>query len=100
MVLAVADAYANMAHECGNGETLSQKAAILAVADAYDAMTSDRPYRSALSAEKALEEIKRGVGTQFDPEVADAFIRVSTRELTGLGLRVVHSALGGRQTNW
>jgi diguanylate cyclase (GGDEF)-like protein/PAS domain S-box-containing protein len=47
---------------------------ILAIADAYDAMTSDRPYRKAMSKEAALEEIRRCAGTQFDPELAEKFI--------------------------
>ena len=49
-------------------------ARIIAVADAYDAMTSDRPYRKAMSSEKAMSELKRCAGTQFDPKVVDAFI--------------------------
>jgi len=53
-------------------------ARILAVADSYDAMTSERPYRKAMSDEAACAEIERGKGTQFDPEVADAFLK--TRE--------------------
>lgn len=40
---------------------------ILAIADAYDAMTSDRPYRRAMSGTKAITELKRCAGTQFDP---------------------------------
>jgi len=51
-------------------------AAILAIADAYDAMTSDRPYRSKLSDEKAISIINENSGTQFDPNVVDAFIKV------------------------
>jgi len=51
-------------------------AAILAIADAYDAMTSDRPYRSKLSDEKAISIINENSGTQFDPNVVDAFINV------------------------
>jgi HD-GYP domain-containing protein (c-di-GMP phosphodiesterase class II) len=47
---------------------------ILAVCDTYDAMTSDRPYRKALSHEIAIQEITDHSGTQFDPEVAAAFI--------------------------
>jgi HD-GYP domain-containing protein (c-di-GMP phosphodiesterase class II) len=43
------------------------------VADSYDAMTTDRPYRRAMPAEKALEEIRRYTGTWYDPEVAEAF---------------------------
>jgi putative nucleotidyltransferase with HDIG domain len=50
------------------------EARILAVADSFDAMTSDRPYRAACPAEAALEELQRCAGTQFDPELAEAFI--------------------------
>ena len=49
---------------------------ILAVCDTYDAMTSDRPYRKALSHEIAIQEIKDHSGAQFDPEVAAAFIEL------------------------
>lgn len=48
---------------------------IVSVADAYDAMTSDRPYRSRLSQERAIEILNGCKGTQFDPEVVDVFIR-------------------------
>ncbi|NLW11914.1 MAG: HD-GYP domain-containing protein, partial [Clostridiaceae bacterium] len=51
------------------------EARIISLADAYDAMTSDRTYRNALPEETALAEIKRCSGSQFDPAVADAFIR-------------------------
>ena len=49
-------------------------ARIIAVADAYDAMTSGRPYKKAMLREDAMEELKRCSGTQFDPEVVNAFI--------------------------
>ncbi|MGM0596900.1 MAG: HD domain-containing phosphohydrolase [Myxococcota bacterium] len=49
---------------------------IIAVADTFDAMTSDRSYRKALSAEVAVEELKRNSGTQFDPEIVKAFLEV------------------------
>ncbi|HLG29610.1 MAG TPA: HD-GYP domain-containing protein [Candidatus Brocadiales bacterium] len=49
---------------------------ILALADAYDAMTSGRPYRKALSKEKTIAELKMCAGTQFDPVVVEAFLKV------------------------
>jgi response regulator RpfG family c-di-GMP phosphodiesterase len=48
---------------------------VVAIADAYDAMTSDRAYRRALPHEVAIGEIERCAGTQFDPELAEAFVR-------------------------
>ncbi|MFC2071835.1 HD domain-containing phosphohydrolase [Chloroflexota bacterium] len=54
-------------------------ARILAVSDAYEAMTSERPYRKAMGDKAASAEIERGRGTQFDPEVADAFLRNKDR---------------------
>lgn len=49
---------------------------ILTVADAYDAMTNDRPYRKALSKEVAVGEIKRNSGLQFDPEIVNIFLKL------------------------
>jgi putative nucleotidyltransferase with HDIG domain len=48
---------------------------VIAVADTFDAMTSDRVYRKALPSHVALAEIRRGAGTQFDPAIVDAFLR-------------------------
>ena len=48
---------------------------IVSVADAYDAMTSDRPYRARLPREVAIERLLEGRGSQFDPDVVDALIR-------------------------
>jgi putative nucleotidyltransferase with HDIG domain len=56
------------------GTEIPLGARIFAVADAFDAMTSDRPYRRALPAELAFEEIQREAGHQFDPEVVRAFL--------------------------
>lgn len=58
------------------GEEISIQSRIIAVADAYDAMTSDRPYRKGLSVMDALAELKKYSGTQFDPEVAEIFINM------------------------
>ncbi|HEV3230572.1 MAG TPA: HD-GYP domain-containing protein [Solirubrobacteraceae bacterium] len=51
------------------------EARILAVADAYEAMTAGRPYRCALEARRAREELRRGAGRQFDRRVVDVFVR-------------------------
>ena len=53
---------------------------ILAVADSFDAMTSDRPYRKALTAKEALDELKRNKGTQFDPEIVDIFVKLAEKD--------------------
>ncbi|HPE68601.1 MAG TPA: HD domain-containing protein [Thermotogota bacterium] len=55
-------------------EHIPLMARIISVADAYDAMTSDRPYRNALPEDIALSEIQKHRGTQFDPQVVDAFL--------------------------
>ena len=52
------------------------EARILAVADAYDAMTSPRPYRQQLSSDKAIKELRRCAGSQFDPEMVGAFCSI------------------------
>jgi HD-GYP domain-containing protein (c-di-GMP phosphodiesterase class II) len=57
------------------GEEIPILAKIVAVADTYDAMTTDRPYRKAMEKETAIEELKRCSGTQFDKEVVEAFIQ-------------------------
>ncbi|MBK5275210.1 MAG: HD domain-containing protein [Desulfuromonadales bacterium] len=57
-------------------DELSIEARILAIADAFDAMTSDRPYRKALSFEIAIAELRDNAGTQFDPELVKVFLQV------------------------
>lgn len=57
------------------GEEIPLSARIIAVADAFDAMTSDRPYRKAMKFEHAMDEIVGNAGTQFDPNVVSAFLR-------------------------
>ena len=66
-------------HRIVAGNAIPLGARILAVADAFDAMTSDRPYRPAMSRKEALDEIKRSTTTQFDPVVANALLRVMSR---------------------
>ncbi|MTI66747.1 MAG: HD-GYP domain-containing protein [Firmicutes bacterium] len=56
------------------------EAAIVSVADAFDAMTSDRPYRNGLSKEKALDIINENAGTQFHPKLAKEFINLMVKE--------------------
>ncbi len=56
------------------GEDIPWKARVISIADAYDAMTCDRPYRKGLSKERAIAEIKKNAGTQFDPEIVKVFV--------------------------
>ena len=58
------------------GEEIPLGARILAVVDAYSAMTDDRAYRRGLAPEQAFEELKRGAGTQFDPKVVEEFLKL------------------------
>jgi len=62
------------------GEEIPILARIIAVADAYDAMSSDRPYRKKLNKDKILKELKDQSGKQFDPEVVKALILILDRE--------------------
>jgi HD-GYP domain-containing protein (c-di-GMP phosphodiesterase class II) len=62
------------------GEDIPLGARIIAVADAYDALTTDRPYRKGRSHEAALDEIRRHVKTQFDPAVVDAFLTACNQD--------------------
>ncbi|MGB9594478.1 MAG: HD-GYP domain-containing protein, partial [Anaerolineae bacterium] len=62
------------------GDSVPLEARILALADAVEAMASDRTYHRAKSAEEIVAEVERNAGTQFDPAVAAAFVRVVQRE--------------------
>jgi putative nucleotidyltransferase with HDIG domain len=66
------------------GEEIPLGARIFAVADALDAMISDRPYRKALSISHAQEEIQRCSGTQFDPKVVEVFVNMQSSLWTEL----------------
>ena len=71
-----------------SGEDIPLASRILLVADAFDAMTSDRPYREALPYEEALDELRRNAGHQFDPRCVAAFEEF----LAGSGVVRAHSA--------
>jgi hypothetical protein len=90
------------------GDEIPKLARILHVADAFEAMTADRPYRKALSMDQALAELRKFAGVQFDPEIVDAFVKTSwaedanepgmpdTRPIPMLGQ---HAARTGRATD-
>jgi ribonuclease P protein subunit RPR2 len=59
------------------GPRIPLSARIFAVADAFDAMTNDRPYRKALTLQISVSEIVQGAGTQFDPALVDAFVELA-----------------------
>ena len=61
-------------------DEIPREALIIEIVDAYGAMTKDRPYRKALTKEEASKELKNGAGTQFDPEVVSAFLKVLKKE--------------------
>ena len=62
------------------GNNISIQARMIALADAYDAMTSKRPYRETMTKEQALAEIRKFSGTQFDPTLAETFIQMILRK--------------------
>jgi HD-GYP domain-containing protein (c-di-GMP phosphodiesterase class II) len=62
------------------GKEISIAARIFSVADSFDAMTSTRPYRSPMTVERTLAEIRGGAGTQFDPEVVQVFVDMIERD--------------------
>jgi hypothetical protein len=62
------------------GEAIPLGARMVAVIDAWDAMTSDRPYRKALGREIAIDQLRKGSGTQFDPKVVEAFLKLEAQD--------------------
>jgi putative nucleotidyltransferase with HDIG domain len=77
------------------GDEISLHARVMAVADVYDAMTSDRPYRRGLPLSEAVAFIRDGAGTHFDAAVVSAFVRVlepEAAQLQGGTLRLIKSA--------
>ena len=68
------------------GDKIPLSARVFAVADALDAMSCDRPYRARLSSNAIREEMKRGAGTQFEPEIVSAFLAIDESEWTDCDL--------------
>jgi len=66
------------------GEAIPQGARIISVCDAFDAMTTDRPYRAAIPRLRALTELRRATGSQFDRPVVEAFSAVVLHSLTAM----------------
>jgi HD-GYP domain-containing protein (c-di-GMP phosphodiesterase class II) len=77
------------------GEEIPLGARVIAVADSFDAMTSNRPYRRAMGFSTALEEIVKNSGTQFDPQVVEAFQRAMTKPVTAHELGVTTAPAPG-----
>jgi len=63
-----------------SGESIPQVARIMSIADSFDAMRSERPYRRALSDQEAMQEIREGAGRQFDPRLAKTFLQLLERQ--------------------
>ena len=66
------------------GDEIPFVSRIITIADAYDAMTSERSYRSALPEEVAIEELQKNAGIQFDPELVSIFIEKVLGQISGL----------------
>jgi len=80
-------------HQVIAGNDIPLGARIIAVADAFDAMISDRPYRSAMSITEAIDEIKRCAVTQFDPTVVIAFLKTNAAEVMATQSRSLQSGV-------
>jgi putative nucleotidyltransferase with HDIG domain len=74
IVLAHHDKFNGSGYHPTRGNEIPLEARVISVADVYDSLTSDRPYRKAMSPFEAKEIIVKGTGTDFDPEVVDAFL--------------------------
>lgn len=71
-----------------SGNSINFFAGIVCIADVYHAMTSDRPYRNALTKQRALDEFIRGKGTQFDSKLADAFVEILEKSMENNNIHI------------
>jgi HD-GYP domain-containing protein (c-di-GMP phosphodiesterase class II) len=74
IILAHHDKYDGSGYHAKGGTDIPIEARVISVADVYDSLTSDRPYRRAMSTFDAKEVIVKGSGTDFDPQVVNAFV--------------------------
>jgi putative nucleotidyltransferase with HDIG domain len=79
IILAHHDRFDGTGYHPTRGEAIPVEARIISVADVYDSLTSDRPYRKAMSPFEGREMIVKGSGTDFDPDVVDAFLAMFSR---------------------
>ncbi len=79
IILAHHDKFDGSGYSPARGEEIPIEARVIAVADAYDALTSDRPYRKGIPSFEAKDIIVRGSGTDFDPQVVNAFVEAFRR---------------------
>jgi putative nucleotidyltransferase with HDIG domain len=79
IILAHHDKFDGSGHHPARGDEIPLESRILTVADVYDALTSDRPYRKAMSPFEAKDVICQGAGKEFDPAVVEAFVKSFSR---------------------
>ena len=74
IILSHHDKYDGSGYHPSHGEDIPLEARIISVADVFDSLTSDRPYRKAMSPFEVREILTKGAGTEFDPKVVEAFL--------------------------
>lgn len=75
------------------GNVIPLEARICALADAFEAMTSDRPYRRALTYDEACAQVRQGTGTQFDPALVEAFLSIDPHDWVLLRSQTAHRSV-------
>jgi HD-GYP domain-containing protein (c-di-GMP phosphodiesterase class II) len=78
------------------GEQIPLEARVLSVCDAVEAMASDRPYHRGMALSQIVAELQRCAGTQFDPAVVEAFVRVAGRKGDQFVVNTAHELAQGR----